>query len=400
MNVISAISVAGVALASMALICTLSVFNGFNDLVESLFTDFDPQLKIVSADGKTFRQDDRCVANVQSLPYVAAVSMSLESQALLRYKDVQTVVTVKGVDDSFHEVCSIENILFGQGVWMLHDDVCDYGVMGIGLMKGLNCGVQSAYPFTLYAPKRGAKISLAVPESSLNSVRFYSPGVVFQVNQQPYDDSYLIVSLDLARRLNGYDNEVSALDIKLAEGTSLKHARKEIQSVIGPGKKVLDRYEQQEDILKVIRLEKFISYLFLSFILLVALFNIIGSLVMLMVEKKDDARVLENLGMEPLAAGRIFVYDGLLISVLGALAGLALGVVLALLQQWLGFIPLGTDGGFVVDAYPVSVHLADVLLVLVTVVAASALSLWPVSRIAGRFMKDESADSTDSVIKD
>lgn len=387
-NVISGISVAGVALASLALICTLSVFNGFHELVENLFTNFDPQLRIESADGGVFEPDAPEIERVLELPSIEVSAAVLEDQALLKYKSRQQIVTMKGVDDSYHDVCGIDSILFGQGIWMLHDDVTEYGIMGIGLMKSMDSGIQSTVPFTLYVPKRGEKVSMTNPESSLAQAKFFSPGVVFQVNQQPYDDSYVMVSMDLARRLTGYGTQVSSIELKLVENASLKRTSREIQQILGSRYRLMDRYEQQEDVYKVVRLEKFISYLFLTFILLIACFNIIGSLVMLMVEKKADTQVLESLGMPEDQVRRVFVLDGLLISLFGALVGLVLGVLLCMLQQKFGFIPLGTEGGFVVSSYPVSVHMADIITVLVTVVAVSALSLWPIGRIARKFVED------------
>lgn len=383
---ISGITIAGIALASLAMICTLSVFNGFHQLIETLFTDFDPELKIVSVRGKVFDPKSDIPADILSLPFVDAVTCSLEEQALIRYGTTQNIVTVKGVEDNVCDVYGLDNILRGSGEFVLQDNVCNYAVLGIGLVNSLDCGVQPAYPLTLYAPKRGVRVNMANPAANFNSSPVYSPGVVFQVNQQPYDDSYVIVSMGLAHSLFGYDNQVSSIDIRLKDGYSSRRAKKRIQSEIGENFRVLDRFEQQEDVFKVVRLEKFVSYLFLTFILLIACFNIIGSLIMLMVEKEDDSAVLVNLGMPDESVSRIFVYNGLLISIVGASVGLGLGVLLALLQQHFGFIPLGADGGFIVDSYPVCVRLTDVVVVLLTVTAVTLLSMWPVRSIARRFV--------------
>ena len=385
-NVISGITMAGIALASMAMVCTLFVFNGFSELMESLFTDFDPELKIVSVRGKVF--DPASVGAVDSLPYVEKVTFSLQDQALARYKSTQQIVTVKGVEDDFRQVYSIDNILYGSGTPMLSDEICEYGIMGIGLMNILDCGIQPTAPITLYAPKRGTKINMTNPAANFKSESFYSPGVSFQVNQQPYDDTYVLVPMSLARRLFSYSNEVSSIDVKIRDGYPASRAHKELQKTVGDGFDVLDRYEQQADVFKVVRLEKFVSYLFLTFILLVACFNIIGSLVMLMLEKKEDSRILESIGMTEDAVSRIFIIDGVLTAVIGASAGILLGVLLALLQQWLGFIPLGANGGFVVDTYPVCVKLADIIVVLVTVTLVTLLSLMPIRRIADRFVRE------------
>jgi len=391
-NIISAISVAGIALASMALICTLSVFNGFHDLVSKLFTNFDAQLKVVPAHGKVLDPQSSELLQVYELAQVDLVSEAIEEQALIQYKNKQEIVTVKGVSDNFHDLASVENTLRGQGIYMLHDDVAEYGILGIGLVNKLDCGIQSVLPFSLHVPKRGVRINPVNPTAGLQSAQFFSPGVIFQVDQAKYDDGYVLVSLDLARTLFGYDTEASAIEIRLTDDANLKRTKKQIQQILGSEYKVLDRYEQQADVFKVVKLEKFISYLFLSFILLIACFNIIGSLIMLIVEKQQDSTILGNLGLPADDRSRIFVYDGLLISFSGAVAGLIVGIILVLLQQKFGFVPLG-QGTFIVDYYPVSLHLIDIVTVLITVLAVSFISVRPIGRIASKYIdRKESQD--------
>lgn len=384
-NVISGITIAGIALASMAMICTLSVFNGFRGLMASLFTGFDPDVRVTSVRGKVFDPASGTIADVGSLPYVESFTYVLEDQALAKYKSAQQIVTVKGVESNFDDVYDIEDILSGSGEMVLSDEVCEYGIMGVGLMHGLDCGIQPVAPIGLYAPIRGSKVNMSNPAANFSVESFYSPGVVFQVSQPQYDDNYVIVPMSLARRLFGYDSEVSAVDIRLSGSVSKSKAKKELKAVLGGDFYVQDRYEQQADVFKVIKLEKFISYLFLSFILLIACFNIIGSLVMLILEKRNDSRVLVSLGLPQDVIGKIFILDGLLISVIGAGVGLLLGVLLALAQQYIGFIPLGTNGGFVVDYYPVNVKLTDILAVLLTVTAVTLISLIPIRNVAVRY---------------
>ena len=212
------------------------------------------------------------------------------------------------------------------------------------------------------------------------------------MNQEKYDDNYVLISLRLARELTDREGEASALEIKLQQGFPLRKARKELTAILGTDYLILDRLEQQADAYKVVRLEKFISYLFLSFILLIACFNIIGSLIMLMVEKQQDARLLGSLGAEQKTVERIFVINGVLISLIGAVSGLILGIIAVLLQQQFGFISLGSSGTFIVDAYPVSIHLEDIILVLVTVLAVSFISVRPIGPIARRFIKSSERD--------
>lgn len=386
-NVISGISVAGIALASFALICALSVFNGFHDLVATLFTDFDPELKVVAANSKVFDSKSPEIENLCNSTDVETYSFSVEDQALVQYKSHQEIALIKGVEDSFHDLANVENTLIGSGIFMLRDEICEYGIMGIGLAGRLDCGVQPVSPITLYVPKRGARVNMINPSANFNSAKIFSPGVLFQVNQQKYDDNYVIVSLQLAKKLLGYTDEVSSVELKLNEGVSMRKAKRDLSSMLGSDYKILDRYEQQADVFKIVNLEKFITYIFLTFILFIAAFNIISSLIMLMVEKQQDSVLLSNLGAETNTISKIFLYEGLLISLFGALIGLSLGTIFALLQQKLGFIPMGTSGGFVVDAYPVSVRFRDILLVLLTVSLVSYLSVKPINKIASRFIK-------------
>lgn len=391
-NVISAISVAGIMLASFALICTLSVFNGFHELVESLFRDFDPELKVVSTNRKFFSMDDERIGKVLDLDLIDVYSFTLEEQALISYKSKQQITMIKGVDDSYHDLVGIEKLLKGNGIYMLEDEVCHYAIMGIGLMGTMNCGMKPAYPLRLYVPKKLGNVSLVDPTVSFNQASIYSPGVVFCVEQEKYDDNYVLISLDLAQQLTDRTGEASALEIKTKEGTSIRKAIRELESILGPDFKVQDRLHQQQDVFKVFKMEKFISYLFLTFILLIACFNIIGSLIMLMVEKQQDAGLLESMGAESKTIERIFIINGVLISLIGAVSGLILGVIAVLLQQKYGFISLGSAGNFIVDAYPVSIKIQDIIVVLVTVLVVSFLSVRPIGPIARKFIRKSESD--------
>ena len=386
-NVISAISVAGIMLASFALICTLSVFNGFHDLVESLFKDFDPEIKVVPTGGKFFNMDDERILKVTSLDFIEVSTFTLEEQALISFRSKQQIAMVKGVQDTYHDLVNIENLLKGNGIFMLQDEVCNYGILGIGLMNRLDCGISPPYPLRLYVPKKEGQVSMTNPATSFNQANIFSPGVIFRVEQEKYDDNYVIISLELAQQLTDRENEASALEIKTTEGTSIKKAIRSLEALLGPDFEVQDRIRQQQDVFKVFKLEKFISYLFLTFILLIACFNIIGSLIMLIVEKQQDAGLLESMGASRRTIERIFITNGVLISLIGAVSGLILGVITVLLQQKYGFISLGSQGNFIVDAYPVSIQVKDIILVLVTVLVVSFLSVRPIGPIARRFIR-------------
>ena len=389
-NVISAVSVCGVALATLALVCTLSVFNGFQDLVATMFTAFDPELKITAVNGKVFDGQDERIQSLRQLPEIEVFSESLEDNAMVQYKGRQAMVVIKGVEDNFDRLTPIDSILYGRGELVLHDEVVDYAIPGIELVSVLGTGIRFLDPLEVYAPKRGSRINVASPASSFNSDYLHSSGLVFAVNQQKYDASYILTSLAFARNLFQYDTEVSSVDLKLKEGSNIYKVQENISQLLGEDFRVLNRYEQQADTFRIMEVEKLISYLFLSFILLIACFNVIGSLSMLIIDKRADVVTLRNLGANDETIKRIFLLEGCLISFMGALVGVVLGVVLCLVQQEFGLISLGSGdsaGAFVVDAYPVSVHVGDVVLVLCTVLLVGYLSvLYPVRYLSRKLL--------------
>ncbi len=376
-NIISGISVVGVAVATMALVCTLSVFNGFHDLVASLFTAFDPQLRITLAEGSTIQANDSRLQKVKKLDCVAVYTPVMEGQAMVVLNGQQHVVTIMGVADNFSKQTHIEDILYGEGSFGLHADVLEYGVVGLQLAAKMNLNIDFTEPLQVYAPKRGERVNMANPLSSFNHQELQSPGVVFQVQQSKYDANYIITSLGFAQRLFDYQGRISSAEVKLKKGTSLSQAKKEIKALLGDTFVVQDRYEQQDDVFRIMRIEKLISYLFLTFILLVACFNIIGSLSMLMIEKKHDVQTLRSMGATDRQICNIFMFEGRMISLAGAVVGLLLGLLLCWLQQQYGFITMGeSEGSFIVEAYPVSVHPWDLVLIFITVLLVGWASVW------------------------
>ena len=387
-NVISAISVCGVALATLALICTLSVFNGFQDLVASFFTAFDPELKVTAVRGKVFDGQDPRVLALKQMPEVEVYSESLEDNAMVQYQGRQAMAVIKGVEDNFDRLTPIDSILFGRGDLMLHDEVADYAIPGIQLLSSLGSGIRFLDPLEVYAPKRGAKVNVANPSTAFVSGNLFSSGLVFAVNQEKYDASYILTSLAFARRLFQYDTEVSAVNLRLNPDADIDAVKKEVQERLGADFRVQDRYEQQADTYRIMRVEKLISYLFLTFILVIACFNVVGSLSMLIIDKREDVVTLRNLGASDSQIVRIFLFEGRMISFFGAFVGVALGLFLCWLQQAFGLIRLGSSGSFVVDAYPVSVEAMDVLVVFVTVLLVGFLSVWyPVRYLSKRLLR-------------
>lgn len=386
-NVISGISVCGVALATMAMVCTLSVFNGFQDMVATFFTAFDPQLKIVASTGKVFNGQDERIIKIKNLPDIEVVSESLEDNAMVQYKERQAMTVVKGVEDNFSQLTPIDSILFGRGDLVLHDEVVDYAIPGIQLLSTLGTGVKFLDPLEIYAPKRGAKINMANPSASFISGDLFSSGLTFSVNQEKYDATYIITSIDFARKMFQYTTEVSAVNLKLKPDADESKVKSEILKILGDDFKVLNRYEQQADTFRIMEIEKLISYLFLTFILMIACFNVIGSLSMLIIDKKNDVVTLRNLGANDNQIVRIFLFEGRMISFIGAIAGVIIGLALCFAQQEFGLISLGDSGSFIVDSYPVSVHIWDVILVFATVLIVGFLSVWyPVRYLSKRLL--------------
>lgn len=387
-NVISAIAVCGVALATLALVCTLSVFNGFHDLISSFFTHFDPQLKVEAVRGKTFVQDSAMMASIQQIEGVEVVSMTLEDNAMAKYQEQQAMVTIKGVDDNFQALTGVEEILYGNPELKLYDEVADYGIPGIQLMYILGMGMQPFDPIEVYAPRTGTRVNMTNPMANFKRLLLYSPGTVLNINDARYASTYIVASLDYAQRLFDCPGEISAIELRLTPGASTGRVKRAVQQLVGDEFTVHDRYEQQEATFKVVKIEKFVSYLFLCFILMVACFNIISSVSMLILDKRDNVDTLRSMGATQNMAERIFIYEGNLIAFFGAITGLVLGVVLCLLQQEFGIIGLGGDGQFVVDAYPVRVKLLDILLVFVSVILVNAVSVWlPIKLLNKYFMK-------------
>lgn len=387
-NVISGISVVGVAVASMALVVTLSVFNGFHDMVASFFTQLDPQLKITPAKGKTAASNDSTLMRIRQLDEVAVATDVLEDQALAVYGDRQQMVTIKGVDDNYDKLTHIRQILEGVGDYALHAADMNYGILGLGVAYQLGIGYTYREPLKIYAPRREGQINMANLQDGFVEDELYSPGVLFSIKQGKYDKRYIITAIQFTRHLFDRDGELTSLELRLKPGSNFERVKAQIQEMAGTRFVVRDRYEQQEDTFRIMKVEKLMAYIFLTFILVIACFNIIGSLSMLMIDKRNDVVTLRNLGASDRQIIRIFLFEGRMISAIGAVIGIAIGLLLCLLQQQFGLIGLGsTEGSFVVDAYPVSVHPWDIVVVFFTVLAVGFLSVWyPVHYFAKRLL--------------
>lgn len=377
-NVISAISVVGVAVGTMALVIVLSVFNGFHDLVASFFTNFDPQIELVPTQGKTAPADDPVLDQVRQMPQVNVSTDVLEDQGLAVYGDRQQMVTVMGVDDNFTQLTNISDILYGDGEFTLQAANLFYAIPGIRLAQDMGLGARFDGYLKLYAPvRRGQITDLEDPSDGFVVDSLISPGVVFAVNQAKYDRDHIICSIGFARRLFDQDGMLSSLQIRLKPGSDLGAVKKQMREIAGSKYRVLDRFEQQSDTFNIMQIEKVLAYVFLTFILMVACFNIISSLSMLIIDKKADAATLRNLGATDRQIRSIFLFEGRIISAIGAVVGILLGLLLCWLQQEFGLVHMGDSAGsFVVNAYPVSVHYDDVAIVFVTVLLIGWGAAW------------------------
>lgn len=387
-NIISAVAVAGVALATAAMICTLSVFNGFQNVVADQFTAMDPDIKVLPAVGKSFSTSTPAIDSVRLLPQLDVVSFSVEDKAMVQYNGRQVMVTLKGVDDNFLELTDIEKSLYGSGNPVLKDSLNCYAILGGELMHSLNCGIYFTSPLEIYAPNRGDKVNLTVPSRNFKKGVLLSSGLVFAVNQPVYDANYILTSVDFARRMfRRAADEATAMELKIRQGENQETVKELVEGILGSEFVVLDRYEQQRDIYKVMQVEKLISYVFLTFILLVACFNIIGSLSMLIIEKRDNMNTLRSFGADNKIISNIFVFEGVIVSFVGAIAGIVLGLAFCLAQQEFGLISTGGSGEFILDSYPVKVVWSDILAVFVTVLVTGIVAVWlPVRVLTKKFV--------------
>ena len=376
-NIISWVAIAGIALATAAMVCTLSVFNGFQGVVAEQFTAFDPDIKVTAVQGKSFLTDNPNIEAATKTEGIAVVSFSVEDKALVEYGGKQVMVTLKGVDNNFRQLTDIERVLHGNGEFILQDSLNSYAVLGGKIVNELNCGLFFTTPLEIYAPNRGGKINLTMPARNFKKGMLLSSGLAFIVNQPEYDGGYILTSNEFARKMfRRKPNEATSLEIKLTTGADVSEVKRNIETILGSDYIIKDRYEQQDDIYKVMQIEKLISYIFLTFILLVACFNIVGSLSMLIIEKRENMETLRSMGADNSTVANIFIYEGIIISAIGAVSGIIAGIALCLAQQRFGFISMGNTESFVVNSYPVEIQAKDILTTFVTVLIVGITAVW------------------------
>ena len=380
-NIVSGVSAAAVGVVAAAMVCVLSVMNGFGALVEHMFSEFDPEIRITAAQGKSFRLDTLPVQQALALPFVQAASQVVEETALVRYKDHQQPARIMGVDTVFQHITHIDSIL-SDGYFSVYDGAFERCVMGRGLAAQIGINAHFVGAVHIYAPKRLERVNMLRPDDAFLHETAFMAGT-FAVNQTTYDDQLLIVSLPLARRLFQYDTlTVTSLELQLASDSRLsaRQMKTQLRNCLGDGYIVADRYEQQADFFRILKIEKLLTALLLAFILLIACFNVIGSLSMLIIDKQEDIRILQHLGATNQTIRRTFLYEGWLITTLGALFGLLIGLAVCLLQQHYGLLKLGSGADYVISAYPVLVQAGDVLAVAAIVLLMGFLAAYYATR--------------------
>jgi lipoprotein-releasing system permease protein len=383
-NIISGISVLGITTGTMALVIVLSVFNGFDTVVKSLYNTFDPDIQISAKMGKTFTPDPVTMQDLRSIPGVFAVSEVLEENVLLLYDERQHIATIKGVDDAFNDVSGLDSMVY-DGEMKLKDRNRPYAVVGQGVAYSLGIGLSFINPLFVYTIDRTSRVNMAQPEESIRRDYIYPSGI-FSIEQE-YDSRYVICPIEFVRNLLSYQDEVTYLEVKLDPGFPPEGVQKKITTVMGDGYNVKNREQQNELFYKVMRSEKWAIFLILTFILIIASFNIIGSLSMLIIDKKKDIITLRNMGAENRLIKRIFLVEGWLISVFGSITGIFLGTVISWIQQRFGIIKLTGNGNFIIEAYPVHIEAVDICLVWVTVLLIGLLAArYPVQQISKKYL--------------
>lgn len=391
-NVISMISIFGVLTGSMALVIVLSVFNGVHGMMEGLYTAFDPDLKVVPASGKVISTDSIAYQDIKQSEGVLHVAEVLEHQALLRFRNRKIPGMVMGVDTLFNKVSSIDSIMI-DGKYELKYKSEFRGVIGKRLADQLAIRLNFVTPLSMYVPKRKGNVNLMAPQNAFKQ-EYLSPSGFFAINQEEYDGQYLLVDIEQARRLLQYDDKIiSSLAIKVEDGIEIGRVEKRIQALVGPQMDVLNQQEQHAAFYKVMKVEKLMAYIILSFIIAIAAFNIVANLAMLIYEKKESIFTLKSMGADKRLITRIFMTEGWLISVAGIIIGSLLGIVMVLIQQHFGIIKFIGSGNYITDAYPVILQWTDVILVIITVSIISALAAWyPVRVIVGRYYAESNSE--------
>lgn len=386
-NVISAVSVAGVAVGTMALIIILSVFNGLETMVSAIFNKFDPELKIIAAEGKTFIPDTAKLKLLSRVDGLSCYSLTIEENALLKYGDRQYIATIKGVDENYAMVTNIDSSMYDGDFILINEKGSNYAVPGIGVAQILGLRINFVEPLNIIVPRRTGSINITADDNPLKKIYIFPSGI-FEVEKE-YDSRYVYVPIEVARELTENEKAVTSIEIKFTEMADAEKVQKNVSGIFGKGFKVQNRYEQQEIFFKVMKSERLAIFFILTLILIIASFNIIGSLTMLIIEKERDIEILKSLGADNSLIRNIFIFEGWLISIIGAIAGLLLGFIICWLQQTYGLVKLQSDS-LMMNAYPVVMKLKDFIVVPVTVLLIGYWAAWyPVRYLTKKFLNKD-----------
>jgi lipoprotein-releasing system permease protein len=364
-NIITFVSMIGMAVGAMALILVLSVFNGFEGLVLTLYNQFTPDLQITPTQGKVFTLTETQLQQLRGLNNVANIATVLEEKALLKYQDREYIATIKGIDNNYLKVNNIESTIT-DGKFILNDNTLDYMVLGAGVRAALSANITDGInPISVFLPRRGKQSPGLIPTDAFNR-KFIFPSGVFSI-QQEYDYEYTYVPIDFIRDALKYEEEISSLELKLKTGSDIKKTKQEITSILGNNFSLKDRYEQDETLFKVMNTERIVAYGIFAFVILIISFNITGALSMIVLEKSKDIAVLKTMGATQQFITKVFLLEGLLISLIGSVTGIALATLIGFIQIKFEIIKMNTST-MVVDAYPI-IFKADSFIVVLVMVA-------------------------------
>lgn len=385
-NVISSVSVAGVTVGTMALIIILSVFNGLEKMVNGIFNTFDPDIKITAAEGKTFTPDSLALKYISEIPGVASWSLTLEENALLKYGDRQYIATIKGVDDNYKEVTQIDSSMFEGEFSLKNNNGRPWAVPGLGVAKYLGIRINFVEQLNIIVPRKSAGLNLN-PENALKNT-YILPSGIYEVEKE-YDSKYVYIPLDLAQYLLEDENAVTSIEIKFSNTADPGSVQKQVEKYFGNDYKVQNRYQQQEIFYKVMKSERLAIFIILTLILIIASFNIIGSLTMLIIEKERDVNILRSLGANNDLIRKIFIFEGWMISILGAFLGVILGFIICWIQQKYGLVKLNSET-LLMEAYPVVMKLRDFIIVPATVLIIGYWAAWyPVRYLTKKYLRKD-----------
>ncbi len=385
-NIISIISICGVVVTTAALVCVLSVFNGFRGVIQDRLARLDPEVAITPAKGKVMPDADSVLTAIGSIDGIDKAMPVLEDQALAVYADYQMPVRLKGVPVNYHEINALDSTIV-DGYYALTDEVSRFAVVGIGPAMNLRLRAGSLLMLQLYAPRRVGRVNVANPIDAFMSDSLFVSSI-FQVQQNSYDQDLIFVPLDFARNLFDYESEASQIELKLRPGSNPQAVMRQVSQLLGPSYEVKDRLMQQSESFRMVNVEKWVTFLLLAFIMIIATFNVISTLSLLIIEKDESIATFQNLGATRQQITRIFVAEGWLITMLGAVLGVILGLLLCLGQQTFGWLKLSADPSqVIVNAYPVQVVWTDVVVVLLLVAAIGFVTSLVTSSIMRRRLR-------------